>query len=49
MVGKGKKYKADFTNKEYNERVTHINLEDRTPPKMTEEQVDQHVLGVIFQ
>ena len=31
------------------EGVTYINLEDRTPTKMTEEEIDQHMLCVIFQ
>ena len=28
--------------------VTHVNLENKAPPKMMEDQVDLHVLGVIF-
>ena len=48
-AGGRKKYKAGFTNKKYMEGDTHINLEDKAPLKMTEDQVNQHMMGVIFQ
>ena len=48
-VEKKQMYNANFKNKQYTEGVTYVNLKDRAPSKMIEEQVDQHVLGMIFQ
>ena len=45
---KKKKYQSDYNNNKYTQGVTHINLKDKAPPKMTEDQVHQHVLSVIF-
>ena len=44
-----KKYKADFFNNKYTEGVTYINFRNKASPNTTEDQVDQHVMGVIFQ